>query len=102
MNVENLQQVWAWLLSLSKVQLILLGGGVSLLVAVSKIMRFVFLLGILIIFLTAVMPELIKRYNQSPLPEVVREIVRRGAEATQDPVPTHSDAKNDSVTQEGK
>jgi hypothetical protein len=87
MNVETLRHTWEWLLSLSKTQLILLGAGVSLLVAVSKIMRFLFLLGLLVVLLTAVFPELWKRYENSPLPVVVKELMRRGAEATQDPTP---------------
>jgi hypothetical protein len=89
MNVETIQHAWEWLLSLSKIQLILLGTGVSLLVAVSKVMRFLFLLGLLVVFLTVILPELSRRYEQSPLPAVVKELVRKGAEATKDPVPTH-------------
>jgi hypothetical protein len=50
MNAETIQHAWEWLLSLSKIQLILLGGGVSLLVAVSKVMRFLFLLVLLVVF----------------------------------------------------
>ena len=45
MSAETLQYAWEWLLSLSKLQLILLGGAISLLVAVSKVIRFLFLLG---------------------------------------------------------
>jgi len=87
MSAETLQHAWEWLLNLSKIQLILLGVGVSLLVAVSKIMRFLFLLGILVIFLTALLPQISKHYEQSPLPAVVKDLVRRGAEATKDPAP---------------
>ena len=84
MNAETLQHAWEWLLSLSKIQLILLGAGMSLLVAVSKIMRFLFLLGLLVVFLTTILPQLSKRYENSPLPAVVKELMRKGAEATQD------------------
>jgi hypothetical protein len=87
MNAETLQQVWDWLLGLSKVQLILLGGSISLLVAVSKIMRFFFLLGLLAIFLTMFLPQITKHYENSPLSAVVKELVRKGVEATQDPDP---------------
>jgi len=87
MNAETVQQAWEWLLNLSKTQIILLGVGVSVLVAVSKIMRFLFLLGLLVIFLTVLLPELTKRYENSPLPAVVKELVRQGAEATKDPTP---------------
>jgi hypothetical protein len=87
MSAETLQQVWDWLLGLSKVQLILLGGSVALLVAVSKIMRFFFLLGLLVIFLTTFLPQITKLYENSPLPAVVKELVRKGVEATQDPAP---------------
>jgi len=87
MNAETVQQAWEWLLNLSKTQLILLGAGVAVLVAVSKIMRFLFLLGLLVIFLTVLLPELTKRYENSPLPAVVKELVRQGAEATKDPTP---------------
>jgi hypothetical protein len=93
MSAETLQQVWDWLLGLSKVQLILLGGSISLLVAVSKIMRFFFLLGLLVIFLTTFLPEITKRYENSPLPAVVKELVRKGVEATQDPAPPQPEPK---------
>ena len=85
MNAETLQHAWEWLLGLSKTQLILLGGAVSLLVAVSKIMRFLFILGLLVVLLTTVFPELSKRYANSPLPTVVKELLRQGTEATKDP-----------------
>jgi hypothetical protein len=87
MNPETLQHAWEWLLGLSKIQLILLGCGISLLVAVSKIMRFLFLLGLLVVFLTVLLPQISKRYEQSPLPAVVKELMRQGAEATRDPAP---------------
>jgi hypothetical protein len=87
MNAETIQHAWEWLLTLSKTQLILLGASVSLLVAVSKIMRFFFLLALLVVLLTTVFPELSKRYENSPLPTIVKELMRRGAEATQDPTP---------------
>ena len=87
MNAETIQHAWEWLLTLSKTQLILLGGGVSVLVAVSKIMRFLFLLALLVVLLTTVFPELAKRYTNSPLPTVVKELMRKGAAATQDPAP---------------
>lgn len=87
MNAETVQHAWEWLLGLSKIQLILLGGGVSVLVAVSKVMRFLFILGLLVVFLTVFVPQLAKRYQESPLPAVVNELVRKGAEATKDPAP---------------
>jgi hypothetical protein len=85
MNAETIQHAWEWLLTLSKTQLILLGGGLSVLVAVSKIMRFLFLLGLLVVLLSTVFPELAKRYENSPLPTIVKELMRKGAAATQDP-----------------
>lgn len=85
MNAESLQHAWEWLLGLSKTQLILLGGGISVLVAVSKIMRFLFILALLVVLLTTVFPELAKRYTNSPLPTIVKELLRKGTEATQDP-----------------
>lgn len=91
MNAETVQQAWEWLLNLSKTQLILLGAGVAVLVAVSKIVRFLFLLGLLVIFLTVLLPELTKRYEDSPLPAVVKELMRQGAEATKDPTPSQPD-----------
>lgn len=93
MSAETIQHAWEWLLSLSKIQLILLGSGISLLVAVSKVMRFLFLLGILVVFLTVLLPEISKRYQQSPLPAVVKELVRQGAEATKDPAPAPPEQK---------
>ena len=86
MSPDILQHAWEWLLGLSKIQLILLGGGVSLLVAVSKVMRFLFLLVLLVVFLTA-LPQLSKRYEQSPLLAIVKGLVHQGAEATKDPAP---------------
>ncbi len=86
MNAETIQHAWEWLLSLSKIQLILLGGGVSLLVAVSKVMRFLFLLVLLVVFLTF-LPQISKRYEQSPLLAIVKGLVHQGAEATKDPAP---------------
>ena len=95
MNAETIQHAWEWLLTLSKTQLILLGGGLSVLVAVSKIMRFLFLLGLIVVLLTTVFPELAKRYANSPLPMVVKELMRKGAEATQDPAsPPPSSGQN--------
>jgi hypothetical protein len=88
MSAETLQHAWEWLLSLSKIQLILLGGVVSLLVAVSKVLRFLFLLGLLVVFLIALLPELAKRYEHIPLPTIVKELVHKGVEATKDQVPT--------------
>lgn len=85
MNAETIQHAWEWLLTLSKTQLILLGGGISLLVAISKIMRFLFLLGLLVVLLTAAFPALSKHYENSPLPMIVKELMRKGVEATQDP-----------------
>ena len=92
MSAETLQYAWEWLLSLSKLQLILLGGAISLLVAVSKVIRFLFLLGLLVVFLTALLPELAKRYEHSPLPIIVKELVHKGAEATKDQVPTQQES----------
>src|SRR5437867_13450120 len=97
MNAETLQHAWVWLLGLSKVQLILLGGAISLLVAVSKVVRFLFLLGLLVVSLIVFLPKLAKRYEQSHLPTIVKShlptivkgLVREGVEATKDQeVPT--------------
>jgi len=94
MNAETLQHAWVWLLSLSKIQLILLGGAISLLVAVSKVVRFLFLLGFLVVFLTVFLPKLAKRYEHSSLPTIVKELVREGVEATKDQeVPTPPESK---------
>ena len=87
MSPEFLQHAWEWLLSLSKIQLILLGGGVSLLVAVSKVMRFVFLLVLLVALLTA-LPQISKHYEDSPLAGIVKQLMHQGAEATKDLTPT--------------
>ena len=92
MSAETLQYAWEWLLSLTKLQLILLGGAISLLVAVSKVIRFLFLLGLLVVFLTALLPELTKRYEHSPLPIIVKELVHKGAEATKAQVPTQQES----------
>lgn len=93
MDTETIQQAWAWLLSLSKTQLILLGGMVALLVAVSRILRFLFLLGALVVFLVMFFPEIGRRYQESPLPAMLEGLMRKGNEATQDPVPTQPEPK---------
>lgn len=87
MNPDTLYETWNWLLNLSKIQLILLGGGVALLVAVSKFLRFLFLIAVLLLFLIVFLPQLLKSYEQSPLPAVVDDVIQRGVEATQDPPP---------------
>ena len=95
MNPETFTEAWNWLLSLSKVQLILLGGGVALLVAVSKFLRFFFLVVVLLLFLVMFLPRLLKNYEDSPLPTVVDDAIQRGVDATQDPpsAPSQSPAQ---------
>lgn len=87
MNAQTIQQTWAWLLSLSKIQLILLGGGVAALVAVSKVMRFFFLIGLLVVLLVGVLPEVLKRYEDIPLPTVIKEFILKGSGPAQEPPP---------------
>lgn len=74
---ESPAQLWGWLLSLPKEQLIIFGGGLALLVAVSKIMRFVFLVGILAISVAIVVPEVVKYYRAGSLPKVVENVGNR-------------------------
>ncbi len=95
MDLETAERVWEWLLSLSKVQLILLGGSLSLLVAVSKVVRFFFLLGLLVIGMTVFLPEVARRYDNSPLPAIVRELMRKGVVATQNPVPAQPESRKE-------
>ena len=103
MNAESIQHAWEWLLTLSKTQLILLGGGLAILVAISKIMRFLFILGLLVVLLTTVFPELSKRYENSPLPAIVKELMRQGAEATKDPpVPPPAPSPDKNQPQQNK
>lgn len=85
MSAESVYAAWAWLLALSKIQLILLGLGLALIVAVSKISRFLFLLGFVVVFLTILLPEIAKRYEQSPIAPLVNFLIRQGVDATQDP-----------------
>ena len=99
MNLDALYDTWTWLQNLSKVQLILLGGGVALLVAVSKFLRFVFLIAVLLLFLIVFLPQLLKSYEQSPLPAVVDDVIQRGVEATQDPP---SPTPRQDTTQKGR
>ena len=87
MNAESFWQWWAFLLSLSKVQLILLGVVLALLVAVSKILRFLFLLGFLVVCLTVVFPAATQWYDQSRVGTVVNYLLQWGKAATQDPTP---------------
>lgn len=63
-------EAWNWLLSLSKVQLILLGGAIALLVALSKVLRLLFLAIVLLFFLVVVLSQLLTRYAEYPLPEL--------------------------------
>lgn len=88
MSAEAVYHAWEWLLALSKVQLILLGLGLALIVAISKISRFFFLLGFVIIFLTVLLPEISKRYEHSPIAPLVNFLIRQGIEVTQDPQPS--------------
>lgn len=93
MNAETFWQGWAFLLSLSKVQLILLGVALAVLVAVSKILRFLFLLGFLVVCLTIVLPAATTWYEQSRFGTVMNYLWQWGMAATQDlpappPAPT--------------
>lgn len=88
MSADSVYTAWEWLLALSKIQLILLGLGLALVVAVSKISRFLFLLGFVVIFLTVLLPEITKRYEQSPFAPIINFFLRQGIEATQDPPST--------------
>ena len=84
MSPETVSHAWEWLLGLSKVQLIVLGIGLSLLVAVSKVLRFLFILGFLVIFLTVLIPELAKRYEQSPVAPLMNALIQNGTTKTQE------------------
>ena len=70
MLLEILTEAWHWLLALSKVQLILLGGAVALLVALSKALRLLFLVIVLLFFLVVVLPQLLTREAEYPLPKL--------------------------------
>src|SRR4051812_41632275 len=87
MSAESFWQGWAFLLSLSKVQLILLGVVLALLVAVSKILRFLFLLGFLVVCLTVVFPSATQWYDQSRVGTIVNYLWQWGKTATQDLTP---------------
>ena len=67
---EMFTETWNWLLSLSKLQLIILGGAIALLVALSKVFRLLFLVIVLLFFLIVVLPQLLTRYAEYPLPEL--------------------------------
>ena len=67
---EMFTETWNWLLGLSKVQLILLGGGIALLVALSKVLRLLFLALVLLLFLVVILPQLLTRYAEHPFPEL--------------------------------
>jgi len=96
MSADSVYAAWAWLLALSKIQLILLGLGLALIVAISKISRFLFLLGFVVIFLTVLLPEITKRYEQSPFAPVINFFIRQGIDATQDPPSPASQAEQPS------
>ena len=86
MNPETLTEVWNWLLGLSKVQLIMLGGGVALLVAVSKFLRFVFLVIVLLLVLATFLPQLFKNNVEHPVPTAVQH-GQHAIDSTQDTSP---------------
>ena len=67
---EMFTETWNWLLGLSKLQLILLGGAIALLVAVSKALRLLFLVIVLLFFLIVVLPQLLTQDAEYPLPEL--------------------------------
>lgn len=85
MDAETFWQWWAVLLSLSKVQLIILGVVLALLVSVSKILRFLFLLGFLVVSLAVFVPAASKLYTQTPVGNVVNYLLQLGKTMTQDP-----------------
>ena len=87
MVVESLAQVWGWLLSLPKEQLIVIGSGLALLVAVSKTMRLVFLLGVVGVSLAIVVPEMVKHYQAGSLPQVVENVGNQEETTLELPVP---------------
>ncbi|MCY4386608.1 MAG: hypothetical protein OXC18_05835 [Desulfurellaceae bacterium] len=67
---EMFTETWNGLLGLSKVQLILLGGGIALLVALSKVLRLLFLALVLLLFLVVILPQLLTRYAEYPFSEL--------------------------------
>ena len=85
MSVDSVYTAWAWLLALSKIQLIVVGLSLAMIVAISKIARFLFLLGFVVIFLTVLLPEITRRYEQSSLAPIINFLMRQGMNATQDP-----------------
>ncbi len=85
MNAETFWQWWAVLLSLSKVQLIILGVGLALIVAISKVLRFLFLLGFLVVCLVVFVPAASNLYTQTPVGNVVNYLLQLGKTMTQDP-----------------
>ncbi len=84
MNGEVLQQAWQWLMSLSKVQLIVLGGGFALMIAVSKIIRVLFLLSVVVLSLVFGLPHAIRYYKENSLLESVRTLFYQDIEAIKD------------------
>jgi hypothetical protein len=84
MNVEMLEQAWRWLLSLSKVQLVLLGGGLAFVVAVSKTMRVLFLLSVLLLSLVFGLPHAIRYYKENPLSGFIPTFLSQDSEAAKD------------------
>ena len=94
MNEEILQQAWQWLLGLSKVQLILLGGGLAFMVAASKILRVLFLLSVLLFSLVFGLPHAIKYYKETPLSKIVDTLLYQEAETAKDvPPPAKKDTE---------
>lgn len=75
---DMLFEAWEWLLGLSKVQLVMLGGGVALLVAVSRILRYLFLLVVLLLFLLVLVSEVVTPSGDIALPRALEDMLPPG------------------------
>lgn len=75
---DTLFEAWEWLLSLSKVQLLLVGGGVALLVAVSKVLRYLFLVIVLLLFLLVLFDKVLLQSENIPMPSALSGALPRG------------------------
>ncbi len=80
MGEEVFWQVWQWLLSLSKAELVFLGLGLALLVSLSKTLRFLFLFGLVLCAVVLGLPRAVEYYRKAPFSEVFRPLFSRTLE----------------------
>ena len=78
---EIVWRAWQWLLGLSKVQIAIVGAGLALLVAVSKTLRLVFLIVVVLAALAAGWPRAVQYYREKVVSESLPALFSDAARA---------------------